>query len=189
MAKRGFVTEEVFKEILNRRFVYRQANAKIADDLGLCESAVGNYVNVYSMMRDKAFDALAGYVVKDFGYSTKAIKFSANMLGCEIPQVVLDAIATRDAKREKERHPEEAPKAAPKETPSEKNENLFLGKIINLLVEQNELLTQFMDTVLPHYAADVKDNMNANTDVICERLKNCETSLDKIACNSRKRGL
>lgn len=65
---------------------------------------------------------------------------------------------------------------------------LYLVKLIEALVKQNELLEQLMDVVLPKYICDLKDNLNANTDLISERLKNCESRLEKIAVNTRKRG-
>ena len=46
-----------------------------------------------------------------------------------------------------------------------------------------------MDVVIPKYVGDLKDNLNVNADVICERLKSCEDKLDDIKANTRKRGL
>lgn len=76
----------------------------------------------------------------------------------------------------------------PKEPAAKKNEELYLVKLIEALVKQNELLEQLMDVVLPKYVGDLKDNINANTDLMSERLKNCESRLEKIAVNTRKRG-
>ena len=198
---RGFVTEEVFEEIIRRRFIYRQTCEQIAGPLGLKEKSVSNYYNIFMLMRDKAYDKLADKISKDIGYSGKAIKMAAKKLGVEVPAIIVDALNKRDEKREEYRakqRKEEAPieqiaeeveKTPEKPKTAEYNEALFLGKIINLLVEQNELLTQLMDTVMPHWAADIKDNINANADTIGVTLVNCEKSLDAIRCNSRKRGL
>lgn len=46
-----------------------------------------------------------------------------------------------------------------------------------------------MDIVMPKYCADLKDNFNANCDIISERLKSCEDKLVGIKVNVRKRGL
>ena len=57
------------------------------------------------------------------------------------------------------------------------------------MVKLNELMEQLMDVVIPKYVGDIKDNLNVNTDVICERLKSCEDKLEAIKANTRKRGL
>ena len=95
---------------------------------------------------------------------------------------------------EPEHQPEPAP--APAEIPPEiivekklDNTALYLIKILEALVEQNELLKQLMDAVIPHWIDDLKQNNNANGDAIQEMLKPIAASLDAIRCNTKKRGL
>ena len=72
--------------------------------------------------------------------------------------------------------------------PEKQNEDLYFCKLLEAIAKQNELIEQLMDVVIPKYIGDLKDNLNANTDLLSERLKNCESRLEKIAVNTRKRG-
>ena len=69
------------------------------------------------------------------------------------------------------------------------NNRLFFIRMLENMVKLNELMEQLMDVVIPKYVGDMKDNLNVNADVICERLKNCEDKLEAIKANTRKRGL
>jgi len=69
------------------------------------------------------------------------------------------------------------------------NERVFTLKMLEYIAKTNELLEQLMDVVMPKYCGDLKDNVNANCDIICERLKSCEDKLEAIKANTRKRGL
>ena len=57
------------------------------------------------------------------------------------------------------------------------------------LNKQNNLLEQLLDTVIPHWANDLKDNANANADTIVERLNEEIRISECIKQNTRKRGL
>lgn len=75
---------------------------------------------------------------------------------------------------------EEAPKG---------NDALYFIRILEELHEQNQLLRDLLDVVIPKWAGDLKDNQNANSDVLCGILKEQGQALDAIRCNTRKRGL
>ena len=62
-------------------------------------------------------------------------------------------------------------------------------KILERLAKLEEEHEQLMDVVIPKYFNDLKDNINANTDVTCERLKEIALILEKIAKNTRPRGM
>lgn len=68
-------------------------------------------------------------------------------------------------------------------------EKLLLGQIVSALSAQNELLTQLIDTVLPRYVGDLKDNVNVNADLLAQRAKGCEDKLEAIKVGMRKRGM
>lgn len=70
-----------------------------------------------------------------------------------------------------------------------KEEKMLLGQIVSALNTQNELLTQLIDTVLPRYVGDLKDNVNVNADLIGQRVKGCEDKIEAIKLALRKRGM
>ena len=151
---------------------------------GMSQATVGRVAQAEKIIRTLDWDAAKSFI-KTPGYM-KYLEAASKWYGIAIPDEVL--------------HPEpkltpaqlltvELPEVKPAEAPAAKqNEDLYLAKLIETLVKQNELLEQLMDVVLPKYIGDLKDNLNANTDLISERLKTCECRLEKIAVNTRKRG-
>ena len=85
--------------------------------------------------------------------------------------------------------PAEAPASVVPVEDHWKEEKLLLGQIVAALTAQNELLTQLIDTVLPRYVGDLKDNVNVNADLLAQRAKGCEDKLESIKLGMRKRGM
>ena len=46
-----------------------------------------------------------------------------------------------------------------------------------------------MDVVIPKYVGDIKDNLNANFDVLNQSMKGCEDKLEAVKIALRKRGM
>lgn len=149
---------------------------------GMSSATVGRVAGAEKIIRTMDWEAAERFI-KTPGY-LKYLEAASKWYGIKIPEEVL--------------HPEpkltpeqlltvELPEQ-PKEPAAKQNEELYLVKLIEALVKQNELIEQLMDVVLPKYVGDLKDNINANTDLMSERLKNCESRLEKIAVNTRKRG-
>ena len=114
--------------------------------------------------------------------------------GIELPEVVVkaydDYIEKRRAEYAKKKAADsESHDPVPSPAPQEENNRLFFIKMLEHMAKMNELMEQLMDVVIPKYVGDLKDNANANADVICERLKSCEDKLEAIKANTRKRGL
>lgn len=151
-------------------------------------------------------------------YSDVIIKLAAETLGIEVPgevQMMMDARndlrKTRAAKKEAgttlppaEQAPSLAQEeqragqaAAPtgagkaEEAPAKPagNDALYFIRILEELHEQNQLLRDLLDVVIPKWAGDLKDNQNANSDVLAGLLREQGQALDAIRCNTRKRGL
>ncbi len=202
------LTEEDFSNIITRKLVYKQSNGKIAQEVGVSEKSVKVTVRAFQLVRDDLFDELV-YSVEHDSITLKMIDWAARELHKKVPKEELQKAYERRLEHNR-RLTENREKAAASEATEladcaitkamlapgavveekkTQNDALYMIKILEALNKQNELFEQLLDVVMPKYASDIKDNLNANTDVICERLKNCETSLDKIACNSRKRGL
>lgn len=108
----------------------------------------------------------------------------------ELPETVRTAYTNRLAS-------DKVAYAAAKSKPTEpnayaitsENERVFTLKMLEYMAKTNELLEQLMDVVIPKYCGDLKDNINANSDIICVRLKSCDDKLEGIKANTRKRGV
>ena len=184
------IDEKTFNEIITRSFACGQTAQFVADSLGVSRKSVLNTCRVFRYVRDNEFDKLAKMIPGDNSMSAKSINLAAQKLGVTVPSSVLEALEKKKSNhREQTEKKNEQKEEVKEQSVEKKNDAIYMIKILEALNKHNELLEQLMDVVIPKYVNDVKDNLNANTDVICERLKNCEQSLDKIACNSRKRGL
>ena len=69
------------------------------------------------------------------------------------------------------------------------NDAVYFIRILEELHQQNEYLKDLLDVVLPKYVSDLKDNLNANSDVLGTDLRGCLEELKAVRCNTRKRGL
>jgi len=195
------LSEQQMESIVTRVFVYSEKRSSVAKDLNVSENVISNLLTAFTLVRDRNFDELLSRINRGNAYPSH-IDWAARRLNVEYPKKEIEEAyrnrLNRDDARRRARIGEaqnDSEEVAQESVQEEKkttvaaNENLFLVKIIEALNTQNELLEQLMDVVMPKYCGDMKDNINTNTDVICERIKNCEQSLEKIAYNSRKRGL
>ena len=209
------ISEEVYEQIVTEAVVYGRAHREIAEKVGLNKSTVTTTVKAFSCVRDKNFIELID-TVRSGCASYYAALWAAKKLNVSLPKQAIDEAYEDLCKRQREQAarrytakkkakepaPQPVQEAEPETPLSEKtdsqetqreipswNERLYLCKIIESLVQQNELLTQLMDNVLPHWTADIKDSINVNCDVIAGELKTCKEALDAIRCNTRKRGL
>ena len=112
----------------------------------------------------------------------------------ELPEIVVKAYEDYKQKRRAEKaakmaEAQKAPEPVLPPASQDDNNRLFFIRMLENMVKLNELMEQLMDVVIPKYVGDMKDNLNVNADVICERLKSCEDKLEAIKANTRKRGL
>lgn len=195
--------EAEFDKIITDRLIFNRKNEDIANDIGCGISTVTAVTQMFKLVRAQDFEHIKAIMKTNSGRLGQ-LKWAAKKLNVEIPDDVVSAreehLAKQQAQRDmtldefmKAQPPEESKevieelKTAP--VIAEKNDALYFIKILEALNKQNELLEQLCDVVLLHWMNDMKDNVNANTDVVCERLKNMEQSLDGIRCNTRKRGM
>lgn len=177
--------------IINRAFgMGTVANAKA---VGLTRQAVGNVLDAFDSVKEKDWAKACNMIVTRY-MTLEVFKWSAEKLGIELPEVVVKAYDDYKEQRraeytKKKAADSEAPDPVPSPAPQDENNRLFFIKMLEHMAKMNELLEQFMDVVIPKYVGDLKDNANANADVICERLKSCEDKLEAIKANTRKRGL
>lgn len=189
------IDQSIFNQTIARKFLFGQQSKDIAEQLEVSPYVVSRMTRIYESVRDQDWD-LAIKIVTQQSVGLEPFKWAAESFGIQIPDSIEAAYnGAREKKNalypSKKAIPEEADKI-PVDAPAEVtagNEAVYLIRILEELHTHNELMKDLLDVVIPKYVADLKDNMNANTDVVTERLKNMEQALDGIRCNVRKRGL
>lgn len=190
------IDRELFKDIVTRRKVFGESAQSIAESVGLTDQAVNNCVRIFDYVKAENWELLISAINRNKGVGETSVRNAADLCGKKIPDEVFAAFAERvkrycNPKPQKEEPQNPEPKAEePKEpkNPGTPNDGFFFIKILEALHTQNELLTQLMDVVMPKYACDIKDCLNVNADLLCERLKSIEAHAEKVSYNTRKRG-
>lgn len=185
----GFNSEECEKIVFDKMVLCKKTE-EIAKELDAPQSSVGNFITVFMAVQTKSVARVVDLVWKN--YSVPAIRWSYNKLGYEMPKEVLDAITSKnDAKRKSNLEIIKKEEAAekPAELKPENNDALYFIKILEGLNKQNKLLEQLLDTVIPHWAGDLKENNNVNTDLLNKQLQLIDQKVECIKLNTRKRGL
>lgn len=120
----------------------------------------------------------AAELIKRYNISKDCIAWVAGKFGLTIEQLKGETKAKDAAKEE----PKQA--AAPAVDYS-----IYFQRMLELQAQTNELLNQLMDVVVPKYTSDMKDNVNANCDVIGQSLKRMEDKMEAIKIGVRRKGM
>lgn len=185
------IKDEIYEKIITDRLVLGKTPEAIADEIGFGRTSVYNTVSVFGAVRDCDWNRCVA-MIENQGFPIAPFIWAARRLGIELPEIVTSAYELRTKKREEAQKKAEESKKKAEEAEIEKatdNTALYLCKVLQALNKQNELLEQLLDTVIPHWANDLKDNANANTDALMERINEEIRISECIKQNTRKRGL
>ena len=183
----GKMTAIDWDQMLLRRAYGMGVNAT-ARDLGISQSVVSNAFAAFDAVKAADWDKCYQLITAG-RQNIELFKWAAEKTGAKLPKSLFDAYDERIAADRARTTKAATPVMPETDTVSTENERVFTLKMLELLAKTNELLEPLMDVVMPKYCGDLKDNVNANCDIICERLKNCEDKLEGIKANTRKRGL
>lgn len=209
MAKK--ISIETFQKIVFERFMYNESFQQLSMETGLAADTVGAMCGAFELLRDGRTGELV-HKMRRSHYSDSIIRLAAEALKKDIPEDVAQAMAKRremamfkvKAKQERGQEPAEEPveepveEAPPSQLPAalplaeeakNGNDALYFIRILEELHELVQLQRDLLDVVIPKWAGDLKDNQNANSDVLAGLLKEQGQALDAIRCNTRKRGL
>lgn len=199
------MTREDYEKIVTERLVYGKPATKIAEELGRKDTVVFNVLNAFNITKEQDWPrAIATLTNQNFPLSV--FTWAGEKLGIDLPPSLEIAYNNRlahakkaQAERENAKKAENAvaqqrdviPAAQPEPPKPEKQDNtaLYLLRLLEAINQQNELLSQLMDAVIPKYVADMKDNVNANCDCLFNQIKDNGDRLEAIKINTRKRGL
>lgn len=181
------LTANEWDQILLRR-AYGMSNIAISKEMNISKSVICGVLKAFDAVKDSDWDACVD-LVANWRLNITLLEWAAEKTGVGLPEMVRTAYINRLAS-DKAAHAAKSKPTEPDEYAiTAENEKVFTLKMLEHMAKTNELLEQLMDVVMPKYCGDLKDNINANSDIICERLKNCDDKLGGIKANTRKRGV
>lgn len=199
------MNSEKYEKIVTDRLVFGKPAKQIAAELGIGETAVFTALSAFNDVKEQNWShALA--MLTNQNVRIGLFEWASERLGIELPESLKAAYNQRLVKmaqlnrerraRQKDgeapepaEEPEEEPKPEPPKPEKPDNTSLYLLKMLEAINQQNELLSQLMDAVIPKYVADLKDNVNANCDSLFNQIKDNGEKLEAVKINTRKRGL
>lgn len=201
MATKRKYGKEQFEEVILQR-AFGKGTSAIADELGCSKNFTTCVAIVFDAVKNREWDKAVEAFIR-YRPTMSLMDWAARKTGTTVPLEVkqkieheLDASRKKmleDVKKETEEKKAEqvAPQAqavtcAPEHWPEEK---LMLAQMITALNKQNELLETLMDVVIPKYVGDIKDNLNANFDVLQKQMQGCEEKMEAVKLALRKRGM
>lgn len=149
---------------------------------GWTESAVSVVLNTLDMVKQEAWEKLA-YKVMTSGYGVPCIEWAADRTRKNVPESIYDAVKKRAASPTGK---VPAPKPVPE--PDDPNNDAFYVNVLTTLNAIQQSNIAIIDA-LSALAADLKDNRNINTDLVCQQLKNIARDVETLKNNTRKKGL
>ena len=168
--------DKVWQQILDCKAI-GMTSAEIAKELNLGENYVYGFESVLSNLRRKKFED-AVKAKENYHMSDKTFEWIGMRLGISVEKLLVKK--EEPAKEEAKKAPSAAHAA---------DYTLFFQKMLELQAQNNELLNQLMDVVVPRYTSDMKDNVNANCDVIGQSLKRMEDKMEAIKIGVRRKGM
>ena len=196
------LNKEIFDKVIDAAFLYGKNSNQAAQIAGITQRTAMGIITGFQLMRDGKLDELKEQAESRYIITVPVLTLAAEKIGCPVPEDIVQVVKDRDAERVRKqkanRKPELIEEPAPEPTAvmtvkpveiQQANDTLYFIRILEELHQQNELLKDLLDVVIPKYVADLKDNLNANSDSIFGKVDSCASALDAIRCNTRKRGL
>lgn len=176
---------DTYERIITERLIFGKSSKVIAEEIGAGRSSVDAIVYGFQAVKAGDWDKVCSMIKGNscaFGY----IQWAAKKCGVELPEAVIQAQENR-YKPEQEEKPAPPP-PAPAAPDHWEEEKLLLQTLIGAVKQQNELLEQLYDVVLPKWVGDIKDNVNINSDQQTQALKRIEGLVEAVKINTRRRG-
>jgi hypothetical protein len=166
-------------QILVNAYAYGMTVQRNAAATNWTENAIRQVMNISELVKFDKWDELIRRV-KVSGYGVPCIEWAAARNGKKVPAGVYEASKNRTTAKELAPAPEA-------QTPQPNDDTFFITVIQTLKAIQkgNEAIADAISAL----AADLKDNHNVNTDLICQRLTAIEQNVEVLKNNTRKKGL
>ncbi len=185
------LTEEDYEKIITSKLIFNKTVPAISEEMGISETSVTVVGMIFGVCQKKDWPRAVDMIENKSGYPLSVFEWACKRLSIEMPRTLKDANDRKNEKARQEYQAKQAKKAAAEkeEVKPKQNDSLYYIKILEALNRQNELLLQLIDTVIPKYVQDMKDNNNANADMLHNTLKEIGDACEGVKINTRKRGL
>ena len=176
---------------------FGKTHAEISEEIGVTSNAISRTLRVFKAVREDNWEDVCS-AFRLGTISINLINWCAEKTGKALPEEtkkaldeIIEARRVKDAAKSLEKATPENADQKPVEKPASisEEEKLFFIKSLENQAKIIELLETMMDVVIQKYVCDIKDNNNANNDVQCKQLERLEVILEKIAKNTRPRGM
>lgn len=194
------ITDEQRDEIVTRIMVFHEDGAAVARELGISKDAVNDILSVMSTVKDGDWNRLKElYRSSPPGFNV--LEWAARRVRGNVPAEITEFCRQSAVNWNKRyRQPEQVTKAEPEPAREPApNDALAVVKVLESLKALIQGQAALLDAIttgqgelldaLKALACDLKDNNNANNDLVCQRLKECGDTLSGIKMNTRKKGL
>ena len=200
MERKPLTSREKYDKIITDRLVFGKTVKQIMEEQECSNTFVFNILAVFNATKEQDWNR-AQALIANQNVPLSAFEWAAERIGVTLPPILSQVYEERKKRiREKAKNeysktaeiPARAipdPETAVSEHPKPDNSGLYMIKLLEAINKQNELLEQFMDVVVPKYIQDLKDSINANSDMLRDGIKDCKDTLEGIKINTRKRGL
>ena len=189
MEPRKKLTNTEMDKIIRDKLLGVKTENQIANEVGCSVTTVGNVWAAVNAVKSGDVERMK-HVIRTSATSLNCMKYAADVYGATLPPIIYEVCAEKNAKRKKREPAQETlPEPEEKEPEKSKNDCVYFIRILEELHEQNELLKSLIDTVIPHYIQDMKDNNNLNADMLDKTIREGVKALECIKANTRKRGL
>lgn len=186
MARKQLKRED-YERIVTERLMFGTTIEKVAERVGCGQTSVVNVTAGFKAVQDKDWTRVIGLIARK-ECPFEAIRWAAEKCDVELPDNVMAAWENLYGAPNKLVSQPALPPPAPAAPDHWEEEKLLLQTLICAVKQQNELLEQLYDVVLPKWVGDIKDNVNINSDQQTQALKRIEGLVEAVKINTRRRG-
>lgn len=178
------------KELYDNIF-FKRAIGMPRDEIAACcgcsAATVNNTISLLNALREQKYEAVEKMINRG-AISKAALIWAADKVGVSDVEEVRNLMEAKRTHVEKGVRQKEAQEKEQVAAPAV-NYSIYFQRMLELQAQTNELLNQLMDVVVPKYTSDMKDNVNANCDVIGQSLKRMEDKMEAIKIGVRRKGM
>ena len=192
------IPDDILDAIIADKILYRKTCRELADKYEVSTSSISKIHRSYEIVKQEKWDELKDAIISgDRTSMVRYAKWAASRMGKEIPPDCWPKKEEKSAEKTKEGASKQTPVSIDEQNTAMcftkllemlERQNIMQAQLVKEMREQTELLTQFMDTVIPHWVVDLKDCVNTNADLLCQRVDENSKIAEAIKCNVRRRG-
>lgn len=157
----SYFNTEQLDEIVMKRFVLGMTAERIAADLNCSRNVIFNVANVFDAVKNDDMEKQEKLVYQLC--PPYMFEYAYKKLGKEMPdslkEIFEQARASRNVKRKEPEKPQQ----------EQKNEGIYLIRLLEEVQRNNELLQSLIDVVIPNYTEQLRTATMKATSIACQK--------------------